>query len=172
MTEIDGAQSISPLLSKSDACAALGISERTLRNCIKRDEIPVSYLPGLHGKEARFDAADVERLKASRGTPIVQPDGSNVSNGSGQEHSGAQSTALAPLRQMEDFARLVLAIQNARTPTVPRNVWLTGAEAAALIGLPESYLERKARDGWVGAIDVGVRKGGRWRFSRRRLEEL
>jgi hypothetical protein len=45
--------------------------------------------------------------------------------------------------------------------------WLTLDEAAAFSGLPKSWLLKRAETGrWDAAVDVGRRKGGRWRFRR------
>lgn len=52
------------------------------------------------------------------------------------------------------------------------SLWLTVTDAAAYVGLPEGFLVRLIRSGKLPAFDVGVRAGGRYRVSRKALEDL
>ena len=54
----------------------------------------------------------------------------------------------------------------------PACEWLTIAQSAHYTGLPESYLLELVAREELPARDVGIRPGGRWRVSKRRLDAL
>jgi excisionase family DNA binding protein len=54
----------------------------------------------------------------------------------------------------------------------PDRPWLTVDEAADYSGLPGTYLLRMIEERRLGALDVGVRPGGRYRIARRDVDAI
>jgi excisionase family DNA binding protein len=57
-------------------------------------------------------------------------------------------------------------------PPVSDRPWLTIDEAADYSGLPASFLLGMIEEKRLGALDVGVRAGGRYRVSRRDIDAI
>lgn len=74
-------------------------------------------------------------------------------------------------KQLQVAAPVRQAATAPPAPAAPR-LWLTIAEAAEYSGLPASFLIRLIGGGKLAALDVGNRKGGRWRIAKRDLEAI
>jgi predicted DNA-binding transcriptional regulator AlpA len=64
-------------LTKHEVIALLGKSKRTIDTYMSDGRLPYHYVQGPNGKQAEFDAGDVERLKRVLDTPIL-PDPKGV----------------------------------------------------------------------------------------------
>jgi excisionase family DNA binding protein len=62
-------------------------------------------------------------------------------------------------------------VQEISAPS-PDRPWLTVDEAAGYSGLPASFLLGMIEERRLGALDVGVRPGGRYRVSRRDVDAI
>jgi hypothetical protein len=86
----------------------------------------------------------------------------------GSDTANPGSVALAPVRQAQDFVRLLDTILRARelpaSPTMP-GPFVGLKDAVALSGMPASWLLAQANAGVPWAINVGTGKKKHWRFS-------
>src|SRR4051812_31234380 len=57
-------------MNKQEACAFLGISERSLARHAAAGKVQVTYTKGTRGNVAVYDDADLERLKEELGQPV------------------------------------------------------------------------------------------------------
>lgn len=64
-----------------------------------------------------------------------------------------------------------LSVRSALPATLAR-LWLTLGEAEDYSGLPASILYRMIQAGALPTIDVGIRRGGRWRVRRMDLDGI
>jgi len=97
----------------------------------------------------------------------------NMADGTGEggavSQTGAPAPAPAPVRSRRNRAgrpEVAAALTDARAGGWPEV--LTTEEAAALLRVSPDVLLRLSREGQV----PGARLGGRWRYSRSRLEEM
>lgn len=68
--------------------------------------------------------------------------------------------------------RPVAALPQGEAASIAPRPWLTIAEAADYTGLPAAFLYRMIVDRKLPALDVGQRRGGRWRVARRDLDSI
>jgi excisionase family DNA binding protein len=148
-------------LTKLEAMAMLGVSERTIETWIGEQRLGSRPEP-RPGKRplTMVDGDDVERIRAERnkGAIIRTP---------------PASTEIDPVPPAPGDQVLALALRMIG-PALERErpkEWLTVEEAAEYSGLPEAFLLRAARRGRVIALDVG--KGRRdWRILREDLSRI
>jgi excisionase family DNA binding protein len=69
-------------------------------------------------------------------------------------------------RRGSELMELVRVLRDGCANRAPARLWLTLAEAADYSGLPAAILVRCITDGRLSAIDVGRRRGGRWRIRK------
>ena len=99
---------------------------------------------------ALFDARDIDQL--ARG--VMPPTSLQISGP--VRKNGAALSHMAPAPLVEPSQHL----------------WLTVEQGAGYIGLPASFLQELIETGRLKALDVGVRRGGRWRVSKRDLDSI
>jgi excisionase family DNA binding protein len=149
--------------TQTEAAMLLGTGERTIRRWIDAGRLKSALRPAPGRKPVVVvDPEDVEKLRVERQPPaLIQDYASAASNDTGVP---------AIREQMPDaIARLAEALAAFRPePAAPAlKPWLTLEEAALFSGLPKSFLLTQAKTGkYKPAVDVGRRKGGRWRFRR------
>lgn len=151
-------------MTKGEVCEYLGKSKRTVAQYMADGKLPTQYVSGPNGREARFDRADVERVKAEIDAPVVRP-----VNGTAQVALQTPGTALAKrgtMSEWEDFARLLATIVKARETPLALERYMSVAEAVEYSGLPAAYLIKAAKAGTIRAVNVGTGKREFWRFAR------
>jgi len=149
-------------MNKKDASAALQVSIRLVEKYASEGRLgEVKYVRGKTGKQADFDPASVEKLKAeleSVDRQLIAP------NRRAANLNGALSEQTPPA-----VMALVEALRSA-VDTSP--VWLTKGEALKASGIPERWFDRAVRAGLVPHIGEG--RGRRFHRSdvRRYAESL
>jgi excisionase family DNA binding protein len=157
-------------LMKDAACAALGISQRTLQTYMASGKIPSQQVGG----KTRFLQADVDRLKADLATPVVRGPilpGLAVSQKSDNGHAGSNDTgALARIdpEAVKNVANAFeVALRNALQPLAPSpglERWMDLKAAVEYSGLSRKWLLTQARAGVPWAMNIGTAKNAVWRF--------
>jgi helix-turn-helix protein len=145
----------SPTMTRAEACARLGKSARTVSLYVSEGRLPAKYISGSRGREAVFERAEVDRLKAeleqpvSAGRVVDDPAGSNDTAANG-------STALARRSPLagDPFQHFLAAVLQAN-PVRREKPFLTLQEAVELTGAPAGYLVSEARKGAPFAISFG-----------------
>ena len=84
----------------------------------------------------------------------------------------AEDIQAAVRRRRDGETALTVRQPEPPPPAIPSAKWLTLADASIYIGLPQSFLLDLVEHGRLPAFDVGVRAGGRYRVSRKSLDEL
>lgn len=132
-------------LTREIAVRVLNLSPRRLLELAKRGQLATREAvdPLSKRRQLVYLEADVRRLAAARASGAV-----------------ARIPAPIPVPAPEPL------------PERPLRPWLTLAEAADYSGLPESALRSLIERGRLAALDVGRRKGGRWRIHRLDLREM
>jgi excisionase family DNA binding protein len=154
-SEPDPTTSASLWLSKSDAAAQLGVSERTLDRLCRDDKGPeLKYvrLPGRRPKPV-YNPTDVERLAAANQRAMVIAPDSPLAPVS---HSATKALARAvPLGPAAAQFRALLEglFRVAREQAGPaEKLYLTIPEAAAYTGLSKTLLRRLVSQGRLPAV--------------------
>jgi hypothetical protein len=173
-------------LPAAEAAALLGVKRRQLQMRERQGYIEKRVLPRSPTESVgrvEYSRADIEALlrgapnthaREIPAEPLTLDQAIGLSD-SAMRANGKPSTALAlrsPLRgdTLQHFLAAVLAENPIRhEPPAFLRPWLTLAEAVDMSGLPAPYLLTRAERGWDAAVNVGRRKGGRWRFSREGL---
>lgn len=165
-------------LTKTVAAKRLGISPRRLVELAAAGQINRHYNNGPNGRRiALFDEVEVDELLQNRidAVPVA----------AGAPGAG-KTAALVPMRYLEAITAqlnepvrklepVFQAVASQINPTKKNGcdaLWLTPAEAAEYSGLPASFLVSMIEAKKLPALDVGVRKGGRWRISRRDVDAI
>jgi hypothetical protein len=150
------------------AATQLGTGERTVRRWIESGRIKTAERPAPGRKPFVIcDPEDIARVREELTPVLLRPEAAAdppVSNDTGEQPVNSALARKDQFSQFDQFARLVVSIQNARVETRP---WLTIEEASKASGLSETYLLARAREGWAAAVKGG-RKGS-WRFNREGL---
>ncbi len=166
-------------MNKKEAAEVLGISTRALERYIGLSRISVSYVRGRTGKEARFDAAEVERFReelenrttasgavtdeAAPSPATAPPNASRLSGLSGSQalESSAARGSMAALG--EAIAALLQgqqtpgkrARETATVADLSHKLSLSVKEAARLSGLSEGHLRAAIGAGKLKARVIG-----------------
>jgi hypothetical protein len=152
--------------SKEEAAARLGSPERPLspRRVLElakegRLESGRTRDPNTGQTVVRIRAGSVERFLENKRNPapIPAPEAREV-----REPRTPQALA----RRGSELMELVRVLRDGCANRAPARLWLTLAEAADYSGLPAAILVRCITDGRLSAIDVGRRRGGRWRIRK------
>jgi hypothetical protein len=164
-------------LSKQESAELLGVNPRQIERREAQKQLRKKTLPREPGQTTArvvYSRADLLALKA--GTPNQYgEDGAGAlqvsgANGTAPAAASTASTVDAWGGFAQHLARIAAAFPS---PAREEKPWLTLEEAAEWSGLPAGWLLRHAREGYVGAIDLGGRpKGGRWRFRRADLARI
>jgi excisionase family DNA binding protein len=149
--------------SKEEAAVRLGspdrpLSPRRVLELAKEGKIDSGRTrdPNTGQTVVRLHAGSVERyLEQKRNpAPVPPPEARGV----------REPQALA--RRGSELMELVRVLRDGCANRAPARLWLTLAEAADYSGLPAAILVRCITDGRLPAIDVGRRRGGRWRIRK------
>lgn len=130
----------------------LGLSTRGVERAVQRGHLTVMYRDSKHGKQAWFNAHELERLKE------VQERGGSVGFTSGIPfHPPGPSPAVGTLVPMVDLEPRNK--QKDQSPVVPiaDRLVLSVDEAVQLAGLPRSFLLDNIRSGKLKSITIGRR---------------
>ena len=159
-------------LTKREAAQLLGVAEKTIERLSAKREIQKAERKRLgHSPVVVFNPDELNRIKEAKDQPLEAfpvPEGSEP------------QTAVAKISppQEQPPSALVLALAQAigtaaassrtiLTVPIQERVYLTPREAAALAGLPESYIRQKLADGTLKGI-----KAGGWRVRREDILKL
>jgi excisionase family DNA binding protein len=152
-------------MTKPEAAAFLGVSEKTISRYVSASKLPAHYVAGKTGRQLDFKEYDLEqfRREATETIEAGQP---------GQDTSGAlvptpvvASPVVPPPLTLADLVRAVMAETGQDKATVPAadKLALSLDEAAALSGVPRSVLDAARKDGRLVAVKIGrgykVRRG-------------
>lgn len=144
-------------MNKAEAAEVLGCSLRQVEKFSSPavGRLRVEYIKGKRGREARYDPADVERLRveleAERETVIGTPPGiagrESAQLVTRQPVAFEQVLALMaqPLDRIVERLEAMKATNGDNMPAPPA-LWLRIEEAAAWLGLPRKAIERALHD--------------------------
>lgn len=111
-------------MSKTEVCAYLGKSKRTIESYVSSGRLPAKYVNGPNGKTATFERADVDAVKTAQGEVWD-------SNAKPRPSAGI---ALVPTVGVTEFKPLIERLIEAMTVrTLP--VYVSLKDACALTGL-------------------------------------
>jgi excisionase family DNA binding protein len=138
-------------VSKEIAAERLGLSVRRVlelsaSGVLKRRQV---LDPVTKRRQTVFASADVHRAVMDGKQRLVAYRG-----------GAGEVAALPPVQEI-----------SAPSPA-PDRPWLTVDEAAGYSGLPASFLLGMIEERRLGALDVGVRPGGRYRVARRDVDAI
>lgn len=157
-------------MNKKEAAEFLGKSPRTIAEYVSSGRLKCTYVAGKNGQEARFDEADVKKLKLEIDTPvhrgIVQ---------TGLYRGGDQSLVVRGESQERFFHAIEALITNVgKADQLPLLTELDVkpilklSEAQRLTGLPRAVLMAAIKERRLKAHD---KKWGRgWRMKRADLD--
>ncbi len=132
-------------MNKKDAAAVLQVSVRLVEKYASEGRLgEVRYVRGKTGKQADFDPASVERLRAeleSVDRQLVAPN----------RRAASLDGALA---EQPPVALMALA-EALRSAVDSSPVWLTKVEALKASGVPARWFDRAAREGQLPHIGAG-----------------
>lgn len=144
-------------LTKQQAAAQLQVAEKTIDRMAKAGELQKqTFKRAGQVPIVVFHPGDVERARVARAPQafIVPETGGHMSAVSGH-----------PVRDM--------STRMSELSVVPvRRLWLTLQQAADYSGLPTAVLLEFIGAGRLPALDVGRRRGGRWRIRQIDLRQL
>jgi excisionase family DNA binding protein len=157
-------------MNKQEACAFLGVSERSLARYASQGKIQVTYNKGTRGNVAVYDDADLEKLKEE----LAAPQAIRLASEQAQIPANPANLATRPTASMTGFFEHLQARDEAlitsllHRPSVPveNKLTLNLAEAAQLSGLSRNYLREAIRDRKLKAKIIG--RG--WRVKKTDLE--
>jgi excisionase family DNA binding protein len=160
-------------MNKQEACAFLGISERSLARHAAAGKVQVTYTKGRRGNMAIYDDVDLERLKEELGQPVsIRP-----ANEQALARKPATSDKLATRPaaglaeffeqlQMRDETFITSLLRTQHQVTIENKLTLNLREAAQLSGLSRQRLREAIKAGKLKAKIIG--RG--WRIKRDDLE--
>jgi hypothetical protein len=156
-------------LTKQQAAQVLQVAEKTIDRMAKAGELHKEILKRpRQGPIVVFHPGDVHRAKAARepGAPVpyVMPQ-TGVQRVSDLE-AGQVSTRLSEMSK-SDMSPSTSNVSRVRLP-----LWLTLQESVDYSGLPAAILLEFIAGGRLPALDVGRRRGGRWRIRKVDLRDL
>jgi hypothetical protein len=163
-----------------EATRILGIGERELQRKAKRYPKQLTRKTQRMGPQRQMTALYLRSdLVAFRDRTKQGIDPASFERLTPEEDTAApppppaeDNVALAPLGRPDALTRLaeLLARLSAHYQPQPK-VWMTIREASEYSGLPKGYLLGQCKLRKLGT-DVGKRKGGRYRISKKELEAL
>jgi predicted DNA-binding transcriptional regulator AlpA len=123
-------------MSKTEVCAYLGKSKRTIESYVASGRLPAKYVNGPNGKTASFDPADVEAVKAAQGE--VWDSSAKPSPSAGIALVPAVVTEFKPL--IERMVRLAEFAQKLNAEHA-KTVYVNLKDACALTGLSAATIK-------------------------------
>lgn len=148
--------------TKQEAAAFLGVSIRSIESYASQGKLSVSYARGPRGQVAKFNDAELERLKTELEEPIY-PKRPTVQPGSSEIPTTRPNGANTSLAHVDTFAlleRLGTIIQAQKETEYVRvklseKLTLDLSEAAELSGLSEWRLRNDVKTGKLRSITGG-----------------
>ena len=158
-------------MNKQDACAFLGVSERSLARYAAQGKIQVTYNKGTRGNVAVYDDADLERLKEE----LAAPQAIHLATEQAIP-ANYDSLATRPMASMAEFIErlqtrdetLITSLLHSQNNhvAIESKLMLSLLEAAKLAGLSRNYLRDAIRDKTLKAQILG--RG--WKIKRADLQ--
>ncbi len=159
-------------MTKKEAAAFLGMSERTLERHTSQNRIGVRYEKGKTFDVAVYDRGELERFKTELERPTHRPAVQRMSdqNGSATNGDNSDRLALSPLASFDAIERIVTATAQATVqamvssapaqserPAVPiaDKMMLTLSEAQQLTGLSRAVLRAAIDANELKASQIG-----------------
>ncbi len=157
-------------MNKLQVAETLGCSTRQVEKYVQDGRLtkPV-YVRGKRGKEAKYDPADVERLKAETERERLEVVGHAPESNALAMRAGAGLSRLAPDEFVAMVAASVSSAVSAALRTdgsAPPHEWLTRSQAADWLGLPRRRIDAalagdKARSDGRSVRVIGNGRGER-----------
>jgi hypothetical protein len=135
------------MLTKKEAALRAGISVRSLERYASQGRITVGYRQARKGKEAVFDAEELDRLKRDLAAPaavVSPPPRHDVANNGGPP-------ALRPRPEGGELAALLIT-RALEISILPQKMALTVAQAALVSGLSIKHLRAAIRAAKLSAF--------------------
>jgi hypothetical protein len=160
--------------TQTEAAVQLGTNERTIRRWIEAGRLRAGKRPVAGAKpQTVIDPDSIKRLQAERerGKPVVMPaPEATIRDPDNLPHAMPDVRINGELARIDPFAGLAahLAKLAAYYPTPPPTLpgpFISLEEAAAISGMPKSWLLAQAKAGVPWAINISTGKRARWRFS-------
>lgn len=157
-------------ITKQDAAEAIGVSTKQIERWAQDKEIQVVKWKRPEGgtRIVVCHPGDVERIARNRNpeteTFVIPKDQAPVPNGD------LPARQLSADRLVQILAGALGTSQTSQTRLT--GLWLTLQEAQEYSGLPVAILRVLIETGRLAAIDVGVRRGGRWRVRKIDLRRI
>ncbi len=146
-------------MNKTEVAEALNCSTRQVEKYASGGRLgEIIYVRGKRGREAQYDAAEVERLKAElvdeRETVIGKPpalirqrDAAPLAGGATNDERLLMMAARMAQEMMRHIPALLAPAPNGEASGMPPapSVWLTIDQASEWLGLPRKAIERALR---------------------------
>lgn len=168
-------------LSKTQAAAALGVTDRTIDRMVQRGQLhPQHHKQPGRATSPFFDPEEIARYTGQLDLVPVPPPAvpappmppAATLSDAGQLAALLASLADQLTSRLTQAVADQLAARDTRVP-IPQRLYLTLAEASAYTGLPRGYLQQLIDAGQLRAVEVGKSgKGTKRRVARVDLETL
>lgn len=162
------------MLNKAQAAEFLGVTPRAIENYVAQGKLHVQYAPGLRGRIALFDEAELQRLKVERAqTPYLDPTAKAMVQALFPQPPQPQQPAQQPsqqsqplfislLQSLSDLLKdpdvryllteaLKAGVQHWQESEKADQMALSIKEASEATGLSESTLRKDIREGALKA---------------------
>jgi len=145
------------------AAEHLNISVKTLERKIAAGDVSVAYVPGATGKQRTFDAAELDRFKASESEKaaattyvISKSRNSDAPSLNALQRAGNEQGMAMFVSMLSDAMRATQGQGNTIADVPLRDkMTLSFKEAAKLSGVPESNLRAAFADGSLRGAKIG-----------------
>lgn len=152
-------------ITKREATALLGVSERALERYTKQGKLSIRYVRGKRGKEARYSQSEIEQFISERDTPIYQP--AIVQDDHQSNYSDALVIPNKSPELVQSLTSLVEAISKTPSILLKDKLLLTIAEAQEITGLGKTTLKKAIAEKQLKAKRIG----GSWRIRQDDLKD-
>ncbi len=158
-------------MNKQEACAYLGVSERSLARYAAQGKIQVTYNKGTRGNVAVYDDADLEKLKGELAAPqairLASEQAIPANSASLAMRSMANMSEFIERLQSRDETLITSLLHNQNSHvSIESKLMLSLPEATKLAGLSRNHLREAIRDHTLKAQIIG--RG--WKIKRSDLE--
>ncbi len=145
------------------AAEHLNISVKTLERKIAAGDVSVAYVPGATGKQRTFDAAELDRFKASESEKaaattyvISKSRSSDAPSSNALQRTGNEQSMAMFVSMLSDALRATETQPNTVADVPLRDkMTLSFKEAAHLSGVPESHLREAYASGSLRGAKIG-----------------
>jgi excisionase family DNA binding protein len=163
-------------LSKEEAGVRLGkLSNRRVLELAAEGRLESERVrdPNTGQMVVRIHSGSIERLLDERNAPKPIPDPSPRKPGEVREPPHPSQSLARRVTEVMAIAQMLReGYANGAASARSARLWLTVDEAADYSGLPAVTLRGLIGRGNLPAMDVGIRRGGRWRVRRIDLERI